>query len=87
MSGQSDPLGSVQEIEISPCKRMVYALLEMRPRKKDAQPLWDFQIQIDHLISARRTDLLTVNKKQRTCRIVDFAVPADYQVKSKEGKN
>ena len=25
--------------------------------------LWDFEIQTDHLISARRSDLVTVNKK------------------------
>ena len=42
--------------------------------------LWDFKIQTDHLISARRPDLI------RTCRIVNFAVPADYKVKLEEGK-
>ena len=50
--------------------------------------LWDFDIQPDHLISARRPDLLIVNtkKKERTCRIVIFAVPADHKVKLKENK-
>ena len=33
---------------------------------------WDFDIQTDHLISARRPDLIIINKKERTCRIVDF---------------
>ena len=42
--------------------------------------LWDFDI---HLISARRPDLIVTNKK-RTCKIVDFAVPADYRIKLKE---
>ena len=37
----------------------------------------DFEIQTDHLISARRADLIIVKKKNRTCRIVDI-------VKSKE---
>ena len=32
------------------------------------------------------TDLVIVNKKQRTCQIVDFTVPSDYRVKLKEGK-
>ena len=29
---------------------------------------------------------MIVNKKKRTCRIVDFAVPADHEVKLKESK-
>ena len=43
--------------------------------------LTDFKIQTDHLISARRPDLIIVNKKKRTCRIVDFAVAADHSIK------
>ena len=42
-------------------------------------PLWDFEIQMDQLISARRPDL-----EKRTCRIVDCVAPADLQVKVKE---
>ena len=48
--------------------------------------LWDFELQVDHQISARKADLVIVNKKQRTCWIVDFAIPADHKVKLKEGK-
>ena len=48
---------------------------------------WDFDIKMDHLISARRPDLVIINnKKKRTCRIVDLAVPADHRVKLKENK-
>ena len=48
--------------------------------------LWDFDIQTDHLISARRPDLVIINnnKKKRTCKIVDFAVPALHKRKLKE---
>ena len=47
--------------------------------------LWDFDIQTDHLISARRLDLIIINqKKKRICKIVDFAVPADHRIKLKE---
>ena len=49
--------------------------------------LWDFKIQTDHLISARQLDVVIVNKKQRTCRTVDFAVLVEYRVKFKEGEN
>ena len=44
----------------------------------------DFDIQTDHLISARRPDLITINKKKRIFKIVDFAVPADHRIKLKE---
>ena len=46
--------------------------------------LRDFEIQTDHLISARRTDLVIINKKKRKVRIADLAVPADHRVKLKE---
>ena len=57
--------------------------------------LWDFEIETNHLIAARRPDLEIVNnkkkkkkkkKKKRTSRIVDFAIMADHRVTSKESK-
>ena len=46
---------------------------------------WDFKIHTDHLISARRPDLVIINKKKKiTCQIVDFAVPVDHRIKLKE---
>ena len=52
------------------------------------KPLWDFDIQTDHLISARQPDLIIINnkKKKKTCKIVVFAVPADHRVKLKESE-
>ena len=38
----------------------------------------------DHLIPAKRPDFIIINKKKRTCKIVDFAVPADHRIKKKE---
>ena len=49
--------------------------------------LWDFDIHTDQRISARRPDLKIINKKKRTCKIVDFAVPADHRIKLKECEN
>ena len=48
--------------------------------------LWDFEIQTNHLISARRPDLVIVNKKKRTSRIMDLAIPAVNRVKQKESE-
>ena len=39
--------------------------------------LWDFEIQTDHLIPARRPDLVLINKKKRTCHYVNFVVSVD----------
>ena len=43
-----------------------------------------FDILIDHVISARRPDLIIINKKKRICKFVDIAVPADHRIKLKE---
>ena len=47
--------------------------------------LWDFEIQTDHLVSARRPDLVIINKTI-TYQIVDFNIPADHRVKLKSEK-
>ena len=50
--------------------------------------LWDFNIQTDNLIPARRPDLIIINKKRkkRLCKIVDFAVPAYHRINLKESE-
>ena len=55
--------------------------------------LRDFKIQSDHLIPARKPELVIIKgkrkrkeKKKRTCCLVDFAVSADHKVKIKESK-
>ena len=45
---------------------------------------WDFDIQTDHQISARRLDQVIVNKEQKTCQRVNFTVSADHRVRLKE---
>ena len=46
--------------------------------------LWDIDIHTDHLNSARRPDLIIINKKKRTWKIVDFTALADHRIKLKE---
>ena len=48
------------------------------------QILWDFSIQTDHVIEARKPDLVVVDKKKRHCKIIDFAVPGDSRIAEKE---
>ena len=48
--------------------------------------LRDFDIQTDHLISARRPDLIIINKKKKKkiCKIFDSAVPSYHRINPKE---
>ena len=45
--------------------------------------LWDFSIQTDHVIEARRPDLVVVDKES-ICKIINFAVPGDSRIGEKE---
>ena len=47
---------------------------------EDYKILWDFSIQTDHVIEAWRPDLVVVDKKERSCKIIDFAVPGDSRI-------
>ena len=77
MSGKGDPLGIVQEVKICQCNQMIYTNLEYETHKI----LWYFEMQMDQLISARRSDMVLIKKKKRICYLEDFAIPADHRVK------
>ena len=51
---------------------------------EDYKILWDFSIQTNHVIEAPRPDLVVVDKKERSCKIIDFAVPGDSRIEEKE---
>ena len=51
---------------------------------EDYKILWDFSIQTDHVIESRRPDLIVVDKKERSFKIIDFAVPGDSRIEEKE---
>ena len=59
-------------------------ITESALENKTHKLLWDFEIQTNHLISARRSDLVIVNKIKRTWWIVDVALPANHSVNQKE---
>ena len=46
--------------------------------------LWDFTIQCDRRVEARRPDIVFVDKKEREVVIIDVAIPGDDRVKDKE---
>ena len=39
--------------------------------------LWDFSVRTDHEIGARRPDLMIIDKRGRSCQIIDVAIPED----------
>ena len=44
---------------------MIYAQTNICPENDTHGPLWDFDIQMDHLISARLPDPIIINKKKK----------------------
>ena len=56
---------------------------DSHPENKMQKLLWCFEIQMDPLILVRRPDHIKIDKQERTCRILIFAVPADQRVKLK----
>ena len=46
--------------------------------------LWDFTVQRDHFITARKLDRIFINIKHNECQINDFAIPYDTKVDDKE---
>ena len=55
-------------------------------KNEDYKILRDFSIQTDHVMEAWRPDLVVVDKKERSCKIIDFAVPGDSRIEEKKDK-
>ena len=52
---------------------------------EEVKILWDVMIQCDRKIKARKPDIVAVNKNERSCAIIDKAIPGDIRV-SEKGK-
>ena len=46
--------------------------------------LWDFIIQCEHMIEARRPDIVVVNEVKKEAMIIDMAIPGDTRLCDKE---
>ena len=46
--------------------------------------LWNVNIQCNHIIEVRRPDIVVINKQEKSCLIIDIAIPGDVQVQEKE---
>ena len=56
-------LGIVQQIEIWPYQQMVHVKTKIRQREWDIIFFFNFTIQMNHVIQARRTDFVIIHKK------------------------
>ena len=50
----------------------------------DVRLIWYINVQCDNVIEARRPDLILVDKKAKSCLIIDVAIPGDCGVREKE---
>ena len=46
--------------------------------------LWDFTVQTNHFITARRPNMIFIDKKHYECLRIKFAIPYDTRVDDKE---
>ncbi|XP_067951365.1 uncharacterized protein [Watersipora subatra] len=46
--------------------------------------LWDFNVQTDKVIEARRPDLILINKETKQCQVIEIAISGDTRVVQKE---
>ena len=51
---------------------------------EDYKILLDFNIHTYHVVEARIADWVVVDKRERSCKIIDFAVPGDSSIQEKE---
>ena len=50
----------------------------------DVKLIWDINIQCDNVIEARRPDLILVDKKAKSCFIINVAILGDCKIREKE---
>jgi len=50
----------------------------------DGTVLWNQTVHTDREVTANRPDIIIKNKKEKTCTLIDVAIPADRNVVQKE---
>jgi len=53
----------------------------------DVTMLWNQAVHTEGEVTANRPDILIKNKKEKTCTLIDLAIPADRNVVQKEAEN
>jgi hypothetical protein len=52
----------------------------------DVTVLWNQAVHTDREVTANRPDIITKNKKEKTCTLIDVAIPADRNVVQKKAE-
>ena len=65
MNGEGDPLGSVQKLKFDHTLKWYRHKLESVLKNERHKILWDFVTQPNHLIPAKRSDIVIINKKKK----------------------
>ena len=52
----------------------------------DVTVLWNQAVHTDREVTANRPDIIIRNKKEKTCALIDVAIPADRNVVQKEAE-
>ena len=53
-------------------------------KTKGFKVLWDFNVQYDRKVEARRSDIIFVDKQAIEAKIIDIAIPGDARVRDEE---
>jgi hypothetical protein len=54
--------------------------------KGDVTVLWNQAVHTDREVTANRPDIIIKNPKEKTCTLIDVAIPADRNVVQKKRK-
>jgi len=52
----------------------------------DVTVLWDQAVHTDRKVTANSTAIITKHKKEKICKLIDVAIPADRNVVQKEAE-
>ena len=67
-----------------PCPEKWYNHIPEKVVENDRMKiLWDYDVRTDHVIQARRPDLILINKVEQKVSLIDVAIPWDTRVKEK----
>jgi hypothetical protein len=57
-----------------------YTNISRPVHEEDVTVLWNQAVHTDREVTANRADIIMKNKKEKTCTLIDVAIPADRNV-------
>jgi len=54
--------------------------------QEDVKVLWNQAVHTNREVTANRPDIIIKNKKEKTCTLIDVAIPADRNVVQKDAE-